>query len=93
MSGGGYEIEDLERMVVECDRNIVELQKGIDREEANKAHFQHIIDDLRQRAAQDEIIDEVNNRTLALLKDRLDESDGSKVVEVRSEEIQSDGAN
>jgi hypothetical protein len=42
VNGGGYEIEDCQRMIDRCNANIATLQEGIDREQASIDHFEKI---------------------------------------------------
>lgn len=79
----GYTVEDLERMKAECERNIAALERGIERERANIAHYQEVIDAETEKAAQLELIDKVNNKAIGLLKKMLSEDDGDSPVVVR----------
>jgi len=87
MSEDGYGIEDLERMIAMCQRNIDTLQRGIDREKASIDHFRCVKADVLEKKTEADAVEEINSKVMKLLSERLEESDGTEEVVVRLEDV------
>lgn len=70
---GGYEVEDLDRLIENSRRNIDALQKGIDAEQANIDHWEKVRQDQVNRQQLKVIIDAQNEGAMQRTREELAE--------------------
>jgi hypothetical protein len=73
VNDGGYEVEDLDRLIENSRRNIEALQKGIDAEQANIDHWKKVRQDQVNRQQLEVIIDAQNEAAMEQTREELAE--------------------